>query len=54
MVTQSGFRRCSDICVTVRCYIKLYDGSEVAAVSTRDGNVYYVDTKMIEVMEVNE
>lgn len=40
--------------VTVRCYIKLYDGSEVAAVSTRDGNVYYVDTKMIEVMEVNE
>ena len=40
--------------VTVRAYIKVAAGYDVAAVSTKDGNVYYVDTKLIEIMEVSE
>lgn len=40
--------------VTIRAFVKVASGSEVAAVSTKDGAVLYVDTKMIEIMEVAE
>lgn len=40
--------------VKVRDYYKVATGADVAAIETSDAQILYVDTHLIEVMEVNE
>lgn len=40
--------------VTIRGFVKVATGRDVAAVSTTDGAILYVDTKMVEILEVRE
>ena len=40
--------------VKVRGYYKVATGADVAAIETSDAQILYVDTHLIEIMEVNE
>lgn len=40
--------------VTVRAFLKVATGADVAQVTTTEGFTIYVDTKMVEILEVRE
>ena len=40
--------------VKVRAFIKVLSGANVVAVETKDAQILYVDSRMIEIMEVSE